>query len=83
MSQDARSALQSWKIAEANARVAESQLRQAWTEFEARRIAAVPPSLAKTAFELRAQANDKLKLTLKLLRPEHQTGSSEKHSPEI
>jgi molybdopterin biosynthesis enzyme len=78
MSQDARSALQSWKIAEANARVAESQLRQAWAEVEAHRIQTVPHELAKTAAELRAQANDQLKLTLRLLRPEHQN-NNEKH----
>jgi hypothetical protein len=77
MSQDARSALQLWKIAEANARVAESRLRQAWAEIEARRIEAVPHELAKAAAELRAQANDQLKLTLRLLRPEHQ-GDSDK-----
>jgi molybdopterin biosynthesis enzyme len=78
MSQDARSALQSWKIADANARVAESQLRQAWAQVEAHRIEVVPHELAKTAAELRAQANDQLKLTLRLLRPEHPS-DSDKH----
>jgi len=81
MSQDARSALQSWKIAEANARVAESQLRQAWAEVEAHRTEVVPRELARNAAELRAQANDQLKLTLRLLRPEHQGDSGERDSP--
>jgi predicted ATPase len=80
MSEDVRSALQSWKVAEANARLAESQLRQAWTAFEADRIKAVPEGLAKAAAELRARANDQLKLTLKLLRPEHQS-ASDRHGP--
>jgi predicted ATPase len=80
MSQDARSALQSWKIADANARVAESQLRQAWAEIEARHSTVVPDQLAKVAAQLRAQANDQLKLTLRLLRPEHHSDSgSDKH----
>ena len=70
MLEDARSAMKSWKEAEAAARAAESQLRQAWAESVGRRRKSVPAQLAKSAAALRAQANDKLRLTLRLMNPE-------------
>ena len=77
MPQDLKSALQSWKEADANARAAESLLRDAWTDFEARRADAIPGELVKQVAQLRSTANDHLKTALKLLKPERPRLSAE------
>ena len=71
MSEDLRAALRSWKETDNKARAAENKLRQARADFQAHRLSAVPESLVQTVAELRREANEKLKITLKLLKPDH------------
>ena len=70
MLEDTRFAMKSWKAAEVSARLAETRLKQAWAEHLRGASKAVPADLARSAAVLRAQANDKLRLTLKLMNPE-------------
>jgi DNA-directed RNA polymerase specialized sigma24 family protein len=68
---DAKSALESWKEADASARHAENLLKVAWAEYEARQIASIPQILVKTVAQLRKEANEKLSEALELMKPEH------------
>ena len=67
MTMDPQKALEAWKAADANARAAESLLKQAWEDFEARRTGSVPETLVKTVVSLRGHADEKLTLALQSL----------------
>jgi len=71
MSIDAQKALEAWKDADANARVAETLLKQAWEEVDAGRLVSVPESLIKSVSSLRSHANDKLTVALQALSKRH------------
>ena len=78
MASDLRLALDAWKEADANARAAESLLRQAWSQYEQNRANAVPGELVRQVRELRAKANERLKMAVKLLNPERPTAAANK-----
>ena len=78
MPSDLKSALDSWKEVDANARAAEGLLRQAWADYEGRRTTAIPAEMLKQVAELRTSANDRLKVALKLLNPER-PGATRQH----
>ena len=70
LSHDLKSAVASWKVADASARAAENLLKQAWSDYEERRVTGIPSELVKQATELRASANERLKVAVRLMSPE-------------
>jgi ferric-dicitrate binding protein FerR (iron transport regulator) len=69
MSQIAKTAIEAWKEANDEARIAENRLSRAWDEFDLRRNQAVDPALIKEVSDLRARANALLSVALESLKP--------------
>ncbi|MDB5875502.1 MAG: hypothetical protein JWQ07_4944 [Ramlibacter sp.] len=69
MSQSAKTAIEAWKEANDEARVAENRLARAWDEYENRRGPPVPADLMTEIAKLRARANDLLTVAMDSLKP--------------
>ena len=75
MSQNLHVMVAEWKQTDAQARIAERRLRQAWTEFKDGRTVAIPDKLIQDVDQLRAKAHDRLAVVLSMMRGKSRTGN--------
>ena len=67
LSKKPKNAVEAWKEANDEARIAESILARAWADFEAGRAGPVHPDLIREVAQARSKANDKLTVALREL----------------
>jgi hypothetical protein len=61
-------AMKSWSEAEASARAAEDDLKNAWLDYQAKRSLQIPESIIKAVADARSKANDLLTVVIHELR---------------